>query len=48
MKARISKIRLGVDDGAPSVRFYEQGLGWPRRESHQPFFWIDLHEGDDG
>ena len=33
MKARISMITLGVDDVDAAARFYEQGLGWPRRES---------------
>ncbi|MDY6980728.1 MAG: VOC family protein [Pseudomonadota bacterium] len=33
MKPRISMITLGVRDLATSVRFYEQGLGFPRMES---------------
>lgn len=33
MKPRISMITLGVRDLAASVKFYEQGLGLPRRES---------------
>lgn len=33
MKPRISMITLGVRDLQASVRFYEQGLGFPRMES---------------
>ena len=33
MKPRISMITLGVRDLAASVRFYELGLGLPRRDS---------------
>lgn len=33
MKPRISMITLGVRDLAASIRFYEQGLGFPRMES---------------
>ncbi len=33
MKPRISMITLGVRDLAKAVRFYEQGLGFPRMES---------------
>jgi hypothetical protein len=33
MKPRISMITLGVRDLAASVKFYEQGLGLPRKES---------------
>ena len=33
MQPRISMITLGVRDLAASVKFYEQGLGWPRKES---------------
>jgi uncharacterized protein len=33
MKPRISMITLGVDDLPRAVRFYEQGLGFPRMES---------------
>jgi len=33
MKPRISMLTLGVQDLARSIRFYEQGLGLPRRES---------------
>ncbi len=33
MNPRISMITLGVRDLATSVKFYEQGLGFPRMES---------------
>ncbi len=33
MNPRISMITLGVRDLATSIRFYEQGLGFPRMES---------------
>jgi catechol 2,3-dioxygenase-like lactoylglutathione lyase family enzyme len=33
MKPRISMITLGVRDLAAAVKFYEQGLGFPRMES---------------
>lgn len=33
MKPRISMLTLGVRDLAASIRFYEQGLGFPRMES---------------
>lgn len=33
MKPRISMITLGVDDLPRAVRFYEQGLGFPRMDS---------------
>jgi len=33
MKPRISMITLGVRDLPASVKFYEQGLGFPRMES---------------
>jgi catechol 2,3-dioxygenase-like lactoylglutathione lyase family enzyme len=33
MKPRISMITLGVRDLETSIRFYEQGLGFPRMES---------------
>lgn len=43
MQPRISMITLGVRDLAVSVRFYEQGLGLPRRESppEVAFFTLD-------
>lgn len=33
MKPRISMITLGVRDIEASIKFYEQGLGFPRRDS---------------
>ena len=33
MKPRISMVTLGVDDLERSIKFYEQGLGFPRMES---------------
>ena len=33
MKPRISMITLGVDDLEKSVKFYQQGLGFPKMDS---------------
>ena len=43
MNPRISMITLGVRDLEASVRFYEQGLGFPRMESapEVAFFMLD-------
>lgn len=43
MQPRISMITLGVRDLAASVRFYENGLGFPRMESPPgvAFFTLD-------
>ena len=43
MKPRISMITLGVRDLARSVKFYEEGLGFPRRDSppEVAFFTLD-------
>ena len=53
MQPRISMITLGVRDLARSVVFYEQGLGFPRRESppEVAFFtlngtWLGLYGRD--
>ena len=53
MKPRISMITLGVRDLAAAVRFYEQGLGFPRMESppEVAFFtlngtWLGLYGRD--
>ena len=43
MKPRISMITLGVRDLAASVKFYQEGLGFPRMESppEVAFFTLD-------
>lgn len=43
MKPRISMVTLGVRDLAASVRFYGEGLGFPRMESppEVAFFTLD-------
>ena len=43
MKPRISMITLGVSDLELSVRFYQEGLGFPRMESapEVAFFTLD-------
>ena len=53
MKPRISMITLGVQDLASAVRFYEEGLGFPRMESEPgvAFFtlngtWLGLYGRD--
>lgn len=53
MKPRISMITLGVRDMEAAVRFYEQGLGFPRMESPPDvaFFtlqgtWLGLYGRD--
>jgi catechol 2,3-dioxygenase-like lactoylglutathione lyase family enzyme len=50
MKPRISMITLGVRDLAAAVKFYEEGLGFPRMESppEAAFFtlngtWLGLY-----
>jgi uncharacterized protein len=53
MKHHISMITLGVRDLAASVRFYEQGLGFPKMDSppEVAFFtlngtWLGLYSRD--
>jgi catechol 2,3-dioxygenase-like lactoylglutathione lyase family enzyme len=43
MKPRISMITLGVRDLAASIRFYRDGLGFPRLDSppEVAFFTLD-------
>jgi catechol 2,3-dioxygenase-like lactoylglutathione lyase family enzyme len=43
MNPRISMITLGVRDLAVSVKFYEQGLGFPRMESPPEVAFFTLH-----
>lgn len=43
MKPRISMITLGVRDLRTSVRFYEQGLGFPRLESPPTVAFFNLN-----
>lgn len=54
MKPRISMITLGVRNLASSIKFYEQGLGFPRMESppEVAFFtlngtWLGLYGRED-
>ena len=43
MNPRISMITLGVHDLAASIRFYEEGLGFPRMESPPEVAFFTLH-----
>lgn len=43
MKPRISMITLGVRDVAAAARFYEEGLGLPRRESPPEVAFFELN-----
>jgi len=43
MKPRISMITLGVRDLAASVKFYEEGLGFPRMESPPEIAFFTLN-----
>ena len=43
MNPRISMITLGVRDLPTSVKFYEQGLGFPRMESPPEVAFFTLH-----
>ena len=45
MKPRISMITLGVNDLEKSIKFYHEGLGFPKMETSpevafNPFFWV--------
>jgi catechol 2,3-dioxygenase-like lactoylglutathione lyase family enzyme len=44
MKPRISMITLGVRDLPKSVRFYEEGLGFPRMESPPEVAFFTLND----
>jgi catechol 2,3-dioxygenase-like lactoylglutathione lyase family enzyme len=43
MKSRISMITLGVSDLAASIKFYEEGLGFPRMDSPPNVAFFTLH-----
>ncbi|MCA9235260.1 MAG: VOC family protein [Planctomycetales bacterium] len=43
MKPRISMITLGVRDLPAAVKFYEQGLGFPRRKSSPEVAFFTLN-----
>ncbi|MGI9294717.1 MAG: VOC family protein [Pseudomonadales bacterium] len=43
MKARISMITLGVADLSKSIRFYEDGLGFPKVESSPEVAFFNLN-----
>jgi hypothetical protein len=43
MKPRISMITLGVSDLEKSIKFYEEGLGFPRKESPTEIDFLTLN-----
>ncbi len=43
MKPRISMITLGVTDLEKSVKFYEEGLGFPKKESSPDVAFFTLN-----
>ena len=43
MKPRISMITLGVSDLEKSIKFYEEGLGFPRKESPPEIAFFTLN-----
>ncbi len=43
MKPRISMITLGVEDLEKAVKFYEEGLGFPKRESSPDVAFFPLN-----
>ena len=43
MKPRISMITLGVTDLEKSVKFYEEGLGFPKKESSPEVAFFTLN-----
>ncbi len=42
MKPRISMITLGVSDLDKSIKFYKEGLGFPRMESSPEIAFLRL------
>jgi catechol 2,3-dioxygenase-like lactoylglutathione lyase family enzyme len=43
MKPRISMITLGVSDLEASIKFYQEGLGFPKMESSPEVAFFTLH-----
>ena len=43
MKTRISMITLGVSDLEKSIKFYKEGLGFPRKESAPEIAFFTLN-----
>ena len=43
MKPRISIITLGVSDLEKSIKFYKEGLGFPRKESPTEIAFFTLN-----
>ncbi|HID99348.1 MAG TPA: VOC family protein [Thiotrichaceae bacterium] len=43
MKSRISMITLGVSDLSKSIKFYEEGLGFPKMESSPEVAFFTLN-----
>ena len=43
MKPRISMITLGVSDLEKSIKFYKEGIGFPRKESPPEIAFFKLN-----